>query len=106
MVEGHTKKVMGAQKVTMEPLQLTKEPFREWHPSNFQGSFSALRVFRVFRALKSVAVIPGLKTIVNAIIYSVKNLRDVIILTIFVLAIFALLGLQVPRVLSDRTDSE
>jgi voltage-gated sodium channel type IV alpha len=40
-------------------------------------------------------VIPGLKTIVNAIIYSVKNLRDVIILTIFVLAIFALLGLQV-----------
>jgi predicted Na+-dependent transporter len=37
----------------------------------------------------------GLKTIVNAIIYSVKNLRDVIILTVFVLAIFALLGLQV-----------
>ena len=63
--------------------------------SLFQGSFSALRVFRVFRALKSVAVIPGLKTIVSAIIYSVKNLRDVIILTIFVLAIFALLGLQV-----------
>ena len=37
------------------------------------GSFSALRTFRVFRALKSVAVIPGLKTIVSAIIYSVKN---------------------------------
>lgn len=59
------------------------------------GSFSALRTFRVFRALKSVAVIPGLKTIVSAIIYSVKNLRDVIILTIFALAVFALLGLQV-----------
>ena len=59
------------------------------------GSFSALRTFRVFRALKSVAVVPGLKTIVNAIIYSVKNLTDVIILTIFVLAVFALLGLQV-----------
>ena len=59
------------------------------------GSFSALRTFRVFRALKSVAVIPGLKTIVSAIIYSVKNLRDVIILTIFILAVFALLGLQV-----------
>ena len=29
------------------------------------GSFSALRTFRVFRALKSVAVIPGLKTIVR-----------------------------------------
>ena len=59
------------------------------------GSFSALRTFRVFRALKSVAVIPGLKTIVSAIIYSVKNLRDVIILTMFALAVFALLGLQV-----------
>ena len=59
------------------------------------GSFSALRTFRVFRALKSVAVIPGLKTIVSAIVYSVKNLRDVIILTIFALAVFALLGLQV-----------
>ena len=59
------------------------------------GSFSALRTFRVFRALKSVAVIPGLKTIVSAIIYSVKNLQDVIILTTFALAVFALLGLQV-----------
>ena len=59
------------------------------------GSFSALRTFRVFRALKSVAVIPGLKTIVSAIMYSVKNLSDVIILTVFMLAVFALLGLQV-----------
>ena len=58
------------------------------------GSFSALRTFRVFRALKSVAVIPGLKTIVNAVIYSVKNLKDVIVLTLFGLAFFALLGLQ------------
>lgn len=58
------------------------------------GSFSALRTFRVFRALKSVAVIPGLKTIVGAITYSVKKLRDVIILTIFGLAFFALVGLQ------------
>ena len=56
------------------------------------GSFSALRTFRVFRALKSVAVIPGLKTIVSAVIYAVKNLKDVIILTLFGLAFFALLG--------------
>ena len=58
------------------------------------GSFSALRTFRVFRALKSVAVIPGLKTIVNAVIYSVKNLKDVIMLTVFTLGVFALVGLQ------------
>ena len=59
------------------------------------GSFGALRTLRVFRALKSVAVIPGLKTIVNAIVYSVKNLADVIVLTVFLLSIFALVGLQV-----------
>ena len=38
---------------------------------------------------------PGLKTIVGALIESVKNLKDVIILTIFSLAVFALLGLQI-----------
>jgi predicted Na+-dependent transporter len=37
----------------------------------------------------------GLKTIVGAVIESVKNLRDVIILTVFSLSVFALLGLQV-----------
>ena len=59
------------------------------------GSFSALRTFRVFRALKSVAVIPGLKTIVSAVIYSIKKLQDVIILTLFALGVFALIGLQI-----------
>ena len=59
------------------------------------GQFGALRTLRVFRALKSVAVVPGLKVIVGAIIFSVKNLFDVIILTTFVLSIFALIGLQV-----------
>jgi hypothetical protein len=36
-----------------------------------------------------------LKTIVGAVIESVKNLRDVIILTLFSLSVFALLGLQI-----------
>ncbi|QQP39904.1 Sodium channel protein, partial [Caligus rogercresseyi] len=35
------------------------------------------------------------KTIVGAVIESVKNLRDVIILTVFSLSVFALLGLQI-----------
>ena len=59
------------------------------------GQFAALRTLRVFRALKSVAVVPGLKVIVGAIIFSITNLRDVIILTTFMLSIFALIGLQV-----------
>jgi hypothetical protein len=36
-----------------------------------------------------------LKTIVGAVIESVKNLRDVIILTMFSLSVFALMGLQI-----------
>ena len=59
------------------------------------SQYAAIRSVRVFRALKSVNVVPGLKKIVGAVVYSVKNLNNVIVLTIFILAIFALLGLQV-----------
>lgn len=58
------------------------------------GNLAVLRTFRVLRALKTVAIVPGLKTIVGAVIESVKNLRDVIILTMFSLSVFALMGLQ------------
>ncbi|XP_041352774.1 sodium channel protein para-like isoform X1 [Gigantopelta aegis] len=58
------------------------------------GNLSALRTFRVLRALKTVAVIPGLKTIVGALLEAVRRLRDVMILTAFVLSIFALVGMQ------------
>ncbi|KAL8175701.1 UNVERIFIED_CONTAM: Sodium channel protein type 4 subunit alpha [Gekko kuhli] len=58
------------------------------------GNVSALRTFRVLRALKTITVIPGLKTIVGALIQSVKKLSDVMILTVFCLAVFALVGLQ------------
>ncbi|XP_058260603.1 sodium channel protein type 4 subunit alpha B isoform X2 [Hemibagrus wyckioides] len=58
------------------------------------GNVSALRTFRVLRALKTITVIPGLKTIVGALIQSVKKLGDVMILTIFCLSVFALIGLQ------------
>ncbi|XP_073701241.1 sodium channel, voltage-gated, type I-like, alpha [Garra rufa] len=58
------------------------------------GSVSALRAFRVLRALKTISVIPGLKTIVGALIQSVKKLSDVMILTLFCLSVFALVGLQ------------
>ncbi|XP_064166777.1 sodium channel protein type 2 subunit alpha-like isoform X1 [Anguilla rostrata] len=58
------------------------------------GNVSALRTFRVLRALKAISVIPGLKTIVGALIQSVKKLADVMILTVFCLSVFALIGLQ------------
>ncbi|XP_051998217.1 sodium channel protein type 1 subunit alpha-like isoform X1 [Xyrauchen texanus] len=58
------------------------------------GNVSVLRAFRVLRALKTISVIPGLKTIVRALIQSVKKLADVMILTLFCLSVFALVALQ------------
>ncbi|XP_056021116.1 sodium channel protein 1 brain-like isoform X8 [Ostrea edulis] len=54
-----------------------------------------LRTFRVLRALKTVSIVPGLKTIVGALLRAFKLLFEVIILTSFCLMIFALFGLQV-----------
>ncbi|NXO30953.1 SCN5A protein, partial [Cisticola juncidis] len=59
------------------------------------GNVSVLRTFRVLRALKTISVVPGLKIIVGALIQSVKKLADVMILTVFCLSIFALIGLQI-----------
>ena len=82
------------------------------------GNLSVLRTLRVLRALKTVAIVPGrfwfkiiiffgrnkrnilyfktqgLKTIVDALIQSVVRLRDVLILTSFILSVFALIGSQ------------
>uniref|UniRef100_A0A8C2G2N0 Sodium channel protein n=1 Tax=Cyprinus carpio TaxID=7962 RepID=A0A8C2G2N0_CYPCA len=44
--------------------------------------------------LTTVACSSGLKTIVGALIQSVKKLSDVMILTVFCLSVFALIGLQ------------
>ncbi|KAM9409072.1 sodium channel protein type 4 subunit alpha B-like isoform 2-T3 [Pholidichthys leucotaenia] len=55
---------------------------------------SVVRAFRVIRVLKIIPVIPGLKTTVGALIQSVKKLANVMILTLFCLSVFALIGLQ------------
>lgn len=55
---------------------------------------NALRAFRVLRALKAISVVPGLKCIVSSLIESVKALRDVMILTLFTLLVFSLVGMQ------------
>uniref|UniRef100_A0A670ZWY1 Sodium channel protein n=1 Tax=Pseudonaja textilis TaxID=8673 RepID=A0A670ZWY1_PSETE len=58
------------------------------------GSISALRIFRILRTLKAVSVIPGLKIIISSLLQSVKKLANVMLLTVFFLAVFALVGLQ------------
>uniref|UniRef100_A0A8C8ST05 Sodium channel protein n=1 Tax=Pelusios castaneus TaxID=367368 RepID=A0A8C8ST05_9SAUR len=59
-----------------------------------QSRFSGLRTLRVLRALKTISIVSGLKVIVSALIQSVKKLSDVMILTVFCLSVFALIGLQ------------
>ncbi|KAM4821260.1 LOW QUALITY PROTEIN: sodium channel protein type 11 subunit alpha [Thomomys bottae] len=59
-----------------------------------QIKLSFLRTFRVFRALKAISVVSGLKVIVGALLRSVKKLVDVMVLTLFCLSIFALVGQQ------------
>ncbi|BHF68879.1 hypothetical protein SprV_0301192000 [Sparganum proliferum] len=61
------------------------------------GNLSALRSLRVLRALKTVTAIPGLRTIIGALMDAVLHLRDVVVLTLFMLSIFALIGLQLYR---------
>jgi Ion transport protein len=56
---------------------------------------AGLRTFRVLRALKTISIMPGLKTIINALLHSFKQLAEVMTLTIFCLMVFALFALQV-----------
>ncbi|KAI3370931.1 hypothetical protein L3Q82_023484, partial [Scortum barcoo] len=56
------------------------------------GKVSVLGI--IPRILKLITVIPGLKTTVGALVQSVKRLADVIVLMLFCLSVFALIGLQ------------
>lgn len=47
-----------------------------------------------FHSLDNILFLIGLKTIVSALFQSVKRLSDVMILTVFCLSVFALIGLQ------------
>ncbi|XP_063716752.1 sodium channel protein 1 brain-like isoform X2 [Symsagittifera roscoffensis] len=61
---------------------------------NMSFNVSSLRTFRVLRALKTISVVPGLRTIVNALLKSLRMLMEVMVLTLFCLCVAALLGLQ------------
>ncbi|XP_066274287.1 sodium channel protein type 4 subunit alpha-like isoform X2 [Branchiostoma lanceolatum] len=59
------------------------------------GNLTGIRTFRVLRALKTISIVPGLKTIVNALLKSMKMLGEVMLLIVFCLTVFALFALQV-----------
>jgi len=57
-------------------------------------AYSGVKTFRVLRALKTISTVKGLKAMVNTLLKSMKLMTDVLILTLFFIAIFALIGLQ------------
>ncbi|XP_065060331.1 sodium channel protein 1 brain-like isoform X2 [Rhopilema esculentum] len=58
------------------------------------SNFTGIRTFRVLRALRTISAVEGLKTMVNALLKSMRLLSDVLALTTFFICVFALLGLQ------------
>ncbi|XP_059350945.1 sodium channel protein 60E-like [Daphnia carinata] len=59
------------------------------------GNLAGLRTFRVLRALKTVSIIPGLRTIINALLKAMRQLLEVMTLIVFCLSVLALFALQV-----------
>ncbi len=62
----------------------------------FSFGYFPLSIFfkKLFQKVSPCTFRSGLKTIVGALIQSVKKMVDVMILTVFALAVFALIGLQ------------
>ncbi|ODN01760.1 Sodium channel protein 60E, partial [Orchesella cincta] len=58
------------------------------------GKLEFLRIFKVLRAVKTISILPGLRKIVNALINSAVQLCEVMCLTLFVVMIFALIGME------------
>lgn len=58
------------------------------------ANLSGIRTFRVFRALRTISAVKGLRMMVNTLLSSIKMLWDVLILTMFFICIFALVGMQ------------
>jgi len=58
------------------------------------GGFSALRVLRVLRTLRAVSHFPKLKALVLTLLSSVKQLGSVVVILLFLIGVFAILGLQ------------
>ena len=58
------------------------------------SQYSAVKTLRICRVLKLMKIVSGLKVYVEVTVYSIKNLKDVIVLMIFILGFFSLLGMQ------------
>jgi voltage-dependent calcium channel L type alpha-1D len=55
---------------------------------------SAIRTIRVLRPLRSLSMIPGMRRLISALLKALPALANVLILQLFVFAIFGILGFQ------------
>lgn len=53
----------------------------------------SLRVLRIFRPLKSINALPGMKKLISAMINSIPEFANVVIFLVYVFVMFATLGL-------------
>ncbi|KAM8758664.1 voltage-dependent L-type calcium channel subunit alpha-1D isoform 3-T3 [Rhynchonycteris naso] len=86
--------IVGLFSVILE--QLTKETEDGNHSSGKSGGFDvkALRAFRVLRPLRLVSGVPSLQVVLNSIIKAMVPLLHIALLVLFVIIIYAIIGLE------------
>uniref|UniRef100_A0A6I8SJP7 Voltage-dependent L-type calcium channel subunit alpha n=1 Tax=Xenopus tropicalis TaxID=8364 RepID=A0A6I8SJP7_XENTR len=87
--------IVGLFSVALEQLT-TKETNSENHSSGKSGGFDvkALRAFRVLRPLRLVSGVPSLQVVLNSIIKAMVPLLHIALLVLFVIIIYAIIGLE------------
>jgi hypothetical protein len=63
-------------------------------PEGESTGLGALRVFRVLRPLRTVSSMPGMRLLVQSVLQSLPRLANVFGMGIFLLSVFAILGVQ------------
>uniref|UniRef100_A0A7M4FQE8 Voltage-dependent L-type calcium channel subunit alpha n=1 Tax=Crocodylus porosus TaxID=8502 RepID=A0A7M4FQE8_CROPO len=86
--------IVGLFSVILE--QLTKEAEGGSHSGGKPGGFDvkALRAFRVLRPLRLVSGVPSLQVVLNSIIKAMVPLLHIALLVLFVIIIYAIIGLE------------
>ncbi|XP_073086824.1 voltage-dependent L-type calcium channel subunit alpha-1D isoform X9 [Manis javanica] len=86
--------IVGLFSVILE--QLTKETEGGNHSGGKSGGFDvkALRAFRVLRPLRLVSGVPSLQVVLNSIIKAMVPLLHIALLVLFVIIIYAIIGLE------------
>lgn len=56
---------------------------------------SSMRAVRVLRPLRSLSTMPGMRPLVNTVVYSLPRLSKVVMMFLFLVSVFAVLGLHI-----------